>query len=107
MTTLEKSGRKIKKFKALIGRRLFYFMDRFVSICSGKLENRDLLIFEESERLGSEAKLVTDHMRIDLAVINYKYGTILIPEERMKKFLLNAPIDNFEKLKYMKELYLI
>lgn len=44
---------------------------------------------------------------IEMVLLEYKYGEFLVEPERMKKFILNTQLDNFDKLKYLRELYLI
>lgn len=104
------------KFLFNLARKFFYVGDRIVRLCIFDKGNGSLARFEEFEMAVRKKPFKVGYstyteygypMMIDVIVLEYAHGCFIVPEERMRRFLLDIPLDNFERIKKLKELYLL
>ncbi len=88
----------MNKFLFNLRRRCLHIADRLMSL--GK---RDESLDDFCGPVGVDSPGM-----IDLLIISYKYGAFYVEEGVMRSIIINkSRLDNFEKVKALRELYLI
>ncbi len=89
-----------KKFLFNVRRKIFYVID--LALNNGVPDRTLQKMYIEAQKPHPWSGTLTD-----VLIICYRHGAFNLPDNEMRDFIMKSKIGNFEKVKALKEFYLI